>query len=164
MAPAEPHWRGGSEKETNTSCLQKLGINTAKLEGAGNAVNGQHIGRNAVIDFVNSGKAHHFVEGIIHHIEETLVHFALPPEEALAILDPFEIADGDAASVAENVRHGEDALGVNNRVGLPSGGAVGALAENPGLHLLGILLGGLLINGRTVRNLGPLAELLALPH
>src|SRR5437762_12595280 len=93
MTHAHAHKSGRSEEEINTTCLQKLGINTAELEGAGDPVDGQHVGRNAVIHFVNSSKTHHFIEGIVHHVEEALVHFALPPEEALAILDPFEIAD-----------------------------------------------------------------------
>src|SRR6266849_7405151 len=129
MPPADPHSSGRSGKETNTSCLQKLGINTAELEGAGDPVDGQHIGRNAIVNLVNAGKAHYFIEGIIHHVEEALIHLALPPEETLTVLHPFEIADGDAAGVAKNIRHGEDALGIDNRVGLPCGGAVCALAE-----------------------------------
>src|SRR5216684_2172012 len=141
MPPADPHSSGSSGKETNTSCLQKLGINSAELEGAGDAVDGQHISRNAVVDFVHFRKADHFIEGIVHDVEEALVHFALAPEEALAVLDPFEIADGNAARVAENVRYGKDSLAIDDRVSLPSGGAVGARAENPGLNLFGILFG-----------------------
>src|SRR6266581_4404864 len=44
-----PLSNGRSGKETNTSCLQKLGINTAELEGAGDPVNGEHISSNAVV-------------------------------------------------------------------------------------------------------------------
>src|SRR5260370_20752222 len=119
MPPADPHSSGRSGKETNTSCLQKLGINTAELEGAGDPVDAQHIGGNAVVDLVQARKGHHLIEGIVDYVVEALVHFALPPEETLAVLHPFEIADGDATRIAENVRHGEDALGVDNRVGLP---------------------------------------------
>jgi len=49
MTHAYPHKSGRSEEEINTTCLQKLGINTAELEGAGDPVDGQHVGRNAVI-------------------------------------------------------------------------------------------------------------------
>src|SRR5713226_9903252 len=128
MTHAYPHTRGRSEEETNTSCLQKLGINTAELEGAGDPVDGQHVSGNAVVHLVHTREAHHFIEGIIHDVKEALINFALPPEEALAVLDPFEIADGYSAGVAKNVRHGEDALGINDRVGLPGSGAIGALA------------------------------------
>src|SRR2546423_3204812 len=162
--PRRPRWSGGSGKETNTSCLQKLGINTAKLEGAGDPVDGQHIGRNAVIHFVNSRKAHHFIEGIVHHMEEPVIYFAPPPEEALAVLDPFEIADGDAAGIAENIRHGEDALSIDNRVCLPGCRAVGALAENLGLYLIRIPLRDLVFNGRRYGNLARLKEHIARAH
>src|SRR5260370_32133310 len=123
-----------------------LGINTAELEGAGDPVDGQHIGRNAVVDLVDTRKAHYFIECIIHHVEEALIHLALPPEETLTVLHPFEIADGDAAAVANNIQHGEHALGIDNRIGLPGGGAVRTLAENPGLHLTCILLCDLVFN------------------
>src|SRR5260370_18405479 len=158
MTHAYPHTRGRSEEETNTSCLQKLGINTAELEGAGDPVDCQHIGRDAVVDFVNTRKAYHFIEGIIHDVKEALVHLALPPEEALTVLDPFKITDGDAAGVAENVRHGENALGIDNRVGLPGSGAVGALAENLSLHLPRILLRDLVFNRGRYANLALLDE------
>src|ERR1700674_2684490 len=164
MTHAYPHKSGRSEEEINTTCLQKLGINTAKLEGAGDPVDGQHVSRNAVIHFVNSGKTHHFIEGVVHHVEEALVHFALPPEKALAVLNPFEIADGDTAGVAKNVRHGEDPLGIYNRVGLPRRRAVGALAENPGLHLIRILLRDLVFNGGRDGNLALLEEHISRTH
>src|SRR5260370_16725179 len=111
-----------------------------------------------------AGKAHHFIESIVHHVVKAFVDFALAPEEALAILDPFEVANSDAAGIAENVRHGEDALGLDNRVGLPSGGTVGALAENPGLHLLGVLLGDLVFDGRRNGDLARLEEDIARGH
>src|SRR5258708_7487886 len=164
MTHAYPHTSGRSEEETNTSCLQKLGINTAELESAGDPVDCQHIGGNAVVYLVRRGVAHHFIEGIIHHVEEAFVHFAFAPEEALAVLYPFEIADGDTAGVAKNVRHGEDALGIDNRVGLPGGGAVRALAENPGLHLICILLRDLVFNRGRYGNLARLEEHIARAH
>src|SRR5260370_22316765 len=140
MTHAYPHKSGRSEEEINTTCLQKLGINTAELEGAGDPVDGQHVGRNAVIHFVHSSKTHHFIEGVVHHVEEAFVHFALPPEEALAVLNPLEIADGDAAGVAKNVRHGEDAFAIDNRVGLPSGWTLSAFPANVTSHPISILL------------------------
>jgi len=85
-----------------------------------------------------SAKADDFIESIIHYVEKALVDFALPPEEALAVLDPFEIADGDAARIAENVRHGKNAFRIDNGVGLPSGGTVGAFAKDFCLDLIGV--------------------------
>src|SRR5712691_11410570 len=134
MPHANPQWNGSGGKEPNTSCLQKLGINSAELEGAG------------------------------HHVVQALVDFALAPEEALAVLDPFEITDGDAAGVAENVGHGEDALGINNRVGLPSGGAVRALTENFCLDLFGVLFSDLVFDGRRNGDLARLEKNVARSH
>src|SRR6266852_582793 len=164
MPPADPHSSGSSGKETNTSCLQKLGINSAELEGAGDAVDGQHIGRNAIVDLVHLREAHYFIEGIVHDVEEALVYFALAPEETLAILDPLEITDRDSPGVAENIRYRKDAFGVDNRVGLPGGGAVGAFAKNLGLHLLGIFFGDLIFDGRRNGDLAGLKENIARRH
>src|ERR1700731_3555709 len=164
MTHAYPHKSGRSEEEINTTCLQKLGINTAELEGAGDPGDGQHVGRNGFIPCVYSRKTHHFLKSVVHHVEEALVHFALPPKEALTVLNPLEIADGDAARVAENVRHGEDALGIDNRVGLPSGGTVSAFAENLGLHLIRILLRDLVFNGRRDGDLARLEEHIPRTH
>src|SRR5205814_951969 len=159
-----PLWNGGSEKETNTSCLQKLGINTAELEGPGDPVNGQHIGGNAVVDFVQFRKAHHFIERVFHDVEKALVHFAFAPEKPLAVLDPFEIADGNASGVAENVRHGEDPFGVDNRVGLPSSRSVGAFTQNSRLDLICVFLGDLIFDGRGNGDFAGLKEHLARAH
>src|SRR5580693_9903393 len=79
-------------------------------------------------------------------VEKAFIDFAFAPEEALAVLDPFKIADRNAAGVAENIGHGEDALGVDNRVGLPGGWAVGAFAQNARLDLMGVLFGDLIFN------------------
>src|SRR6266436_7296656 len=158
MTHACPHKSSRSEEEINTTRLQKLGINTAELEGAGDPVDGQHVSGDAVVHLVHTREAHYFIEGIIHDVKEALVHFAFPPEEALAVLDPFEIADGYSPGVAENVRHGEDALGIDNRIGLPSGGAICALAENLRLHLIGILFGDLVFDGRGNGDLARLEE------
>src|SRR4249919_1154278 len=87
-----------------------------------------------------------FVEGVFHDVEKALVDFAFAPEEALAVLDPLEVADGDATRVAENVGYGEDSFGIHNGIGLPRGGAVGAFAENARLDLMSVLLGDLIFD------------------
>src|SRR5260370_29280804 len=104
MTHAYPHTSGRSEEETNTSCLQKLGINTAELESAGDPVDCQHIGGNAVVYLVRRGVAHHFIEGIIHHVEDAFVHFAFVPVETLAVLYPFVITNADTSDVSTITR------------------------------------------------------------
>src|SRR5215471_3376420 len=87
------------------------------------------------------------VKSAVHDIEQTFIDFAFAPEKALAILNPFEIAYGDAASVAENVGDGEDALAIDDGVGLPCGGAVSTFAEDFSLYLIGVALGDLVFDG-----------------
>src|SRR5262249_2955330 len=89
----------------------KLRVNAAKLQRDSHAVDRQHIGGDVVVHLVGFGIANHLVKGAFHHVQQALVDFAFAPEKALAILDPFEVADSDPAGVAENIRHGENALG-----------------------------------------------------
>ena len=104
---------------------RKSRVNPAKLQSHCHAVNGQHIGGNAVVDVVEFGIANDLVESALHDVQKTFVDFTLTPEESLAVLNPFEIADGNAAGVSKNVWNGEDALGIDDGIGLPSCGAVG---------------------------------------
>src|SRR5215813_8013125 len=92
----------------------KLRVNAAEFQSGGHAVDRQHISGDSVVHFVGFGVANDFVEGAFHDVQQALVDFAFAPEKALAILDPFEVADGDAAGVTEDVRNGEHALGVND--------------------------------------------------
>jgi hypothetical protein len=70
---------------------------------------------------------------------EALVHQLLVPEEALAVLHPFEIGDRDAAGVGQNVGDHEDLLVGQNLVGQRRGGAVGALAQDLAADAVGVL-------------------------
>jgi len=57
-----------------------------------------------LLTLCRSAKADDFIERIVHHVVETLIHFTLAPrKKPWRSLDPFEIADGDAAGVAKNV-------------------------------------------------------------
>ena len=126
---------------------KKSGINSAELQRSSHAVDRQHIGGDAVVDAMGFSISNHVVEGAVHDVKEPLVDFAFAPEEALAILNPFEVADGDAAGIPEDIRNGENALGIDYSVGLPGGRAVGAFAENFGLNLVSVLLGDLIFDG-----------------
>ena len=131
--------RGKSKKQS--------GVDATQLQSRSHTVNRQHIGGDAVVDAVEFGIADHLVESAIHHVEEALVDFAFAPEKALAVLNPLEVTHGDAAGIPENIGDGENALGVDDGVGLPGGGAVGAFAEDLGLDLMGVLLGDLVFDG-----------------
>src|SRR5580658_3754604 len=135
-----------------------LGINSTQFQRARNAVNGQHIGRDAVIYLVELGVAYHLIEGIFHHIQQALVHFAFAPEKALAILHPLKVAYGHAARVAQNVRDREYSFTVDNRVGLPGRRPIRAFTQNARLHLGGVFLRDLILDRRGNGNLAGLEE------
>src|SRR4029077_13808733 len=141
-----------------------LRVYSAHLQRTSHPVDGQHIRRDSIIHLVHFSVAYHFIDGIFHNIQQALVYFTFPPEKALTILHPFEIADRNAARISENIGHGENALGVDNGVGLPGGRTVGAFAKDSCLHLVGVPLGDLIFDGRGDRNVAGLEENVACAH
>src|ERR1700683_1928744 len=93
-----------------SSSLPPSGVNAALADGVGHAINGQHIGCDAIVDLVRLGVANYIAEGRNHDLFKLLVHHGLFPEIALAILHPLEVRSGDAASVSQNVRDNEHAF------------------------------------------------------
>src|SRR5260370_29404079 len=80
-------------------------------------------------------------EAFGHDVVETLVDLGLSPEVAHAVLNPLEVAGGDAAGVSENVGDDEDAFVGEGFVGDGRGGAVGAFADNLAADAFGVLAG-----------------------
>ena len=76
-----------------------------------------------------------------HDFLQARIHFFGVPEQALLILHPFEIADGDAAGVGENVRQHGDAAARENFVGVRSGRAVGGFGDDARLDRFGVVQG-----------------------
>gem|GEM_PF-3614968 len=107
----------------------------------GDAVDGQHVGSDAVVDTVSDGVLQDVVEAVDHDAVEALVDFVLGPEVAHAVLDPLEVAGGDAAGVGEDVGDDEDAFAGEDVVGDGGGGAVGSFAEDAALEFPGIVAG-----------------------
>ena len=105
------------------------------------AVDREHVGCDAVIDAMGDGVLQDVVEAVDHDAIEALVDFFLGPEVAHAVLDPLEVAGGDAARVSEDVGDDEDVLAGENVVGDGGGGAVGALAKNAALEFGGVEAG-----------------------
>src|SRR5262249_27020588 len=81
----------------------------------------------------------HLMKCLQYQLFQLVVDLLLAPQELLNILHPFEIGDGDAAGVAEDVGDDEDIAVFENRVGLRRGGAVGALGEDAAAQLGGVL-------------------------
>src|ERR1700716_1410279 len=117
------------------------GVDAALLGGVGHAVDGQHVGCYTVVDVMSAGVGDDVVEAFGHDVVETLVDLGLRPEVAHAVLDPFEVAGGDAAGVGEDVGDDEDAFVGEDLIGNRSGGAVGAFAENLAADAFGVLAG-----------------------
>ena len=57
----------------------------------------------------------------------------------MQILRPFEIADGDAAGIGENVRQHENAFARQNFVGMRRRRPIGAFGNDLGLDLVGVV-------------------------
>src|ERR1700716_3835913 len=117
------------------------GVDAALLGGVGHAVDGQHVGCYTVVDVMSAGVGDDVVEAFGHDVVETLVDLGLGPEVAHAVLDPLEVAGGDAAGVGGDVGDDEGAFVGEDLVGHGGGGAVGALAEDLAANAFGVLAG-----------------------
>ena len=117
-----------------------LRVDAALLDGEGDAVDGEHVGGDAVVDVVGLGVADHVVEAVAQDGFELLVDDGFFPEVALAVLHPLEVAGGDAAGVGQDVGHDEDALFGEDLVGDGGGGAVGAFDDDARLDLAALRL------------------------
>src|ERR1017187_3238703 len=106
-----------------------LGINAAQADGFGHAVERQHVSRSAVVHTVFEGVFHDRAEAIHHDFFEARVHQFLVPEKPLAVLHPFEVRDGDAAGIGQNVGNDKDLL-VGREVVASWGGGGGRMSDS----------------------------------
>src|ERR1035438_7361056 len=83
---------------------QPSGVDAPLLDGIGHAVDGQHIGGNAVVYVVGLGVAHHIFEAVAEDGLQLLVDDGFLPEVALPVLHPFEVTGSNSAGVGQNVR------------------------------------------------------------
>ncbi len=126
----------------------KLCVDAALLDGERHAVDGQHVGGDAVVDVVGLGVADHVVEAVAQDGLQLLVDDGFFPEIALAVLYPLEVAGGDAAGVGQNVGHDEDALVGQDLVGNGGGGSVCAFHDDASLDLVRVAAGNHVLGGR----------------
>src|SRR4029077_18090409 len=103
-----------------------LGVDAALADGIGDAIDGQHISRDAIVDAVSLGEADHVLESALHDVLELLVDYRFFPEISLAVLHPLEIRRGDATRVAQDVGNHEHAFVGQNIVSGCGGGTIGA--------------------------------------
>jgi len=111
---------------------------------------------------VRSGVGDYVAEAFGHDVVEALVDFGFGPEVAHAVLDPLEVAGGDAAGVGEDVGDDEDSLVGEDLVGDGGGGAVGAFAEDLAADAFGVLAGDDIFCGRGDEDVALVGEELVL--
>jgi hypothetical protein len=139
-----------------------LGVDAALFGGIGYAVDGEHVGCDAVVDAVSLGVGNDIIEAFGHDVVETLVDFGLGPEVAHAVLDPLEVAGGDAAGVGEDVGDDEDSLVGEDFVGHSCCWTVGAFAENLAANAIGVFAGDDVFGGCGDENVALVGEELVL--
>jgi len=86
-------------------------------------------------------------EGLGHLLVELLANLLLGPVVAVDVLNPLEVADGNATCVTEEVRNLEDALLAEYLVGLGRNRTVGHFGNYLGLYVVSVLLGDDLLDG-----------------
>jgi hypothetical protein len=111
---------------------------------------------------VGAGVGDYVVEAFGHDVVEALVDLGFGPEVAHAVLDPFEVAGGDAAGVGEDVGDDEDALVGEDLVGDCGCWAVGTFAEDPAADAVGVAAGDDVFGGRGDEDLAVVGDELVL--
>ena len=138
---------------TETTRTRKLRKEAADFFGFGDAFDPEAQRGSARGHFFFAAQGQSLVEGAFHDAEKFVHHFSLGPEEALEVLDPFEVGDDDAARVAENVRDDEDfGTLIEDEVRFGRGRAVGGFGEDAALDFGGILAGNLALNSGRDKN------------
>src|SRR2546423_1829918 len=67
------------------------------------AINGENVCAGAHVGSVTLGRLMHLMKRVAHGIFERLVDPRFAPEKRILVLDPFVIADRDAAGIRENI-------------------------------------------------------------
>ena len=89
--------------------------------------------------------------GSAHLLVQFLVDTFFIPSELLDVLRPLEIAHGDAAGVGENIRNDQDAAFVENLIGLRRRRSIGALDDDAGFDVAGVVFVDRVLQGGVVR-------------
>src|SRR5580704_9442428 len=119
-------------------------VKPPELQGGGHSINRNDVSGDPIVHVVSFGIPHHLIKALLEDVLEAFVHLALAPEKALPILNPLEVADRDAARIAENIRDDENPLLLNDRIGLARRRSIGAFAENAAFHPFDIPRGNLI--------------------
>src|ERR1700720_3953652 len=124
-----------------------LRVNSAQLDRMRHAADGQHVGRDAVVDAVRFREVHDVLKRLFQNELQLLVDRGLFPEVALAVLHPLEVRGGDAPGVGQNVGNDEDLFIRENFIGRSRGRTVGAFHYDFGFDVIGVLAGDDVLGG-----------------
>src|SRR5690349_4616074 len=105
----------------------------------GDTADGESHSGGARRDVVLAHGVEHFVEGADNDSLQAKIHLLGIPEQAFLVLDPLEIADGDAAGVGENIGQDSDAAARENFVRVRRGGTIRGFRNDTRLHDLGVI-------------------------
>ena len=94
-----------------------------------------HVDSSVLVNFED------FLECRLHHTLQPIVYILGLPEEVLLILHPLKIRDRYTAGVAQDIRDQEDALFIEDLVGLRCDWPVGSFRNDLGFHLVRIFFG-----------------------
>src|SRR5579863_1416856 len=128
-------------------------VDTAQLQRDGDAIDGQHISGDSIVDAMGLRVADYFVKTVLHNVAQAFVDFAFAPEKPLPVLHPLKVADAHAACVCQYIRNNENTLAINYFIGQRRGRAVSPFANNLRLYAMSILRGDLILYGRRQQNL-----------
>src|SRR6266550_1587279 len=96
--------------DCKTAAGSASGIHPTQPMHRRDTIHRDDVGGDAGIHLVLLRRSGDLVESAHHDALEAAVHGVLVPEVATAVLHPFEVADGHAAGVREDVGNDEDAL------------------------------------------------------
>src|ERR1700680_2670397 len=82
---------------------RKSGIDAADLKGRRYAIDSEHVRSHPVTHIVFLCKTDNIPKAVDHDLVQAAIDELLVPEEALAVLHPFKVGNGDAAGVGENI-------------------------------------------------------------
>src|SRR5438552_14581084 len=101
-------------RSTATLWAARLGIDTAGLEGFGDALNADDVSGGAHVAVMMLLSIFDSVEGLAHDAAKLLVNLVLVPEELLQVLDPLEVGHCHPAGVTQDVGQDNDAAVVQD--------------------------------------------------
>lgn len=119
-------------------CCTWLGIDSAEAITVGDFRDGFDVGSGPHVGVLVLAHLEDVIEGAIEDIVEASVDFCFGPEEGLEVLNPFEIGDGDAASVGEDIWDEKDAALGKDDVGVWGSGTVGTFDDDASLDFAGV--------------------------